>query len=104
MIKCILLKIGLNHKPHDPCLLYGILTQPSSHTNLTHSTSQLHIGLNVYAFVFYLSDPLQEDLLKTPLQDQIKVDFMGNVDYFLVKSFNWLYHKEVKISVQLCKS
>ena len=83
MIKGIILNIGLNLSPHDPCLLYGVLTDPSSTASASCLQSQLHVGLYVDGFVFYLSDPYQEALFKTLPQDHIQVNFMGNVEYFL---------------------
>ena len=104
MIKGILINMGLNNSPRDPCLLSGTRTKPYSPTNSQHSTSQLYVGLYVNGFFFYSSDTLHEELFKTLLQYQIKVDFMGNVDYFLGTAFNCLTHKDVNISVHLCQS
>ena len=82
MIKGILLKMGLKASPHDPCLLSGMIDNPSSPQTIPEAQSQLHVGLYVGNFVFYSSYPTQEDLFKTLLQEHIQVDFMGDVDYF----------------------
>ena len=55
-------------------------------------------------FLFYSSDPAQEEPFKTLPQDQIQVYFMGNVDYFLGNTFNWLQHAGGNISVHLWQS
>ena len=57
MIKGILLKMGLNTSPHDPCLLSGEHTNPSSTAWTTDLQSQLHVGIYVDEFLFYLYDP-----------------------------------------------
>ena len=103
MIKGILLKMGLKASPHDPCLLSGVLSNPSSPETISEAQYQLHVGLYVEDFVFYSSDPTQDALFKTLLQEHIQVDFMGDVDYFVGTEFTWLQHKDGKISVHLCQ-
>ena len=66
--KGILLKMGLKALPHDPCLLYGVLDNPSSPQTISEAQYKLHVGLYVDDFVFYSSDPTQEALLKTLIQ------------------------------------
>ena len=90
--------------PHDHCLIYGILEKPNSHENISEYQSQLHVGLYVEDFVFYSSDPSQEVLFQTLLQEHIQVDFMVDVDYFLGTASTWLQHKDGNISVHLCQS
>ena len=82
MSKGVLLKIGLEASPHETCLLSGIFDNPYFPQNISESQSQLHVGLYVDDFVFYSSDPTQEALFKTLLQEHIQVDFVGDVDYF----------------------
>ena len=72
--------MGINPSPHDPCLLSGVITNPSSPACTSYLQSQLHVVLYVNDFVFYSSDQTQEELFKTLLQEQIQVDFMVNVD------------------------
>ena len=103
MIKGILLKMGLNTSPHDPCLLYGVLANPSYPETISSVQSQLHVDLYVHNFVFYSSDLTQEVLFKTLLQEHIQVYFMGDVDYILGTAFTWLKHKYGEISVHVCQ-
>ena len=103
MIKIILLNIVLNNSPHDPCLLSGVLSNPYSPDTISAVQSQLHAGLYVDDFVFYSSDPTQEALIKTLLQEHIQVDFMGDVEHLLGTAFTWLKHKDGNISVHLCQ-
>ena len=104
MIKGILLKMVLKASPNDPCLLSGILENSNSQKTISKDQSQLHVGIYVYNFIFYSSDPSQEVLFKNLLQEHIQVDFMGDVDYFLGTAFTWLHHKDGNIVVQLCQS
>ena len=75
--------MGLNPSPHDPWLLSGVLGNPSSPDTISDIQSQLHVSIYVDDLEFYSSDPTQEDLFKTLLQEHIQVNFMGYVDYFL---------------------
>ena len=52
MVKGIMLKMGLKASPHDPCLLSGVLDNPSSPENISEAQSQLHVGFYVENFVF----------------------------------------------------
>ena len=103
MIKCILLNMGFNTSPHDLYLLSGVLSNPSYPDTISAVQFQLHVGLYVDDFVFYSSDPTQEDPFKTLLQEHIQVDFMVDVEYFLGTAFTWLKHKDRNISVHLCQ-
>ena len=96
--------MGLKASPHDPCLLYGILDKPNSHKTISEDQSQLHVGLSVEDFVLYLSDPSQDVLFQTLLQEHIQIELMGVVDYFLGTAFTWIQHKDSNISVHLCQS
>ena len=92
MIKGILLNIFLNPSPHDPCLLSGILVNPSCPDTISVVQSQLHVGLYVDDFVLYSSDPTQEAIFKILLKEHIQFDFMGDVDHFLGTAFTWIKH------------
>ena len=101
MIKGILLNTGLNRSLHYPCIIYGVLNSPSSPACTSDLQYQLHVGIYVNDFVFYLYNPYQEQLLKTLLQYHIQVEFMWNLYYFLGNEFNWIQHTDVNISVYL---
>ena len=103
MSRGILLKMGLNHSQHDPCLLSGVLANPYSPETISTVQSQLHVSLYVEDFVFYYSDPTQEALFKTLRQEHIQVNFMGDVEYFLGTAFICLKHKDRNISVHICQ-
>ena len=56
--------MGLNPSPHDSCILSGVITNPSSYVLTSDIQYQLHVGLFVDDFIFYLSDPAQEECWK----------------------------------------
>ena len=93
--------MGLNPSPHYPCLLSGVLANPSTPDTISAVQFQLHVCLFINNFVFYSSDPTQEDIFKTLLQEHMQVGFMGDVDYFLVTACTWIKHKDGNISVHL---
>ena len=93
--------MGLNPSPHDPWLLSGVFTNPSSPACTSDLQYKLHVGLYIDDLVFYLSGPAQEYLFKTLIQEHTQVDFMGNVDYFLGTDFTWIQNDYGNISVHL---
>ena len=103
-IKLILLKMGLINWTHNPWFIYGKLTNPPSTTCTPQLQSQLHFGLYVDEFLFYSSDTDKEELFKTLLQEHIKVDSMGNDEYLLDTTFNWIQHDNINILMNLCQS
>ena len=68
IIKWIIIKMLLTPSPHYPCLISSVLTNPSYPACTLDLQSQLHVGIYVGDFVFYLYDPDQEELFKTLLQ------------------------------------
>ena len=60
----------LNTSLNEPCLIYIVLTNPFSSACTPDLQSQLHVGLYVNNFLFYSSDPTQEELLKTLPQEK----------------------------------
>ena len=99
-----MINMGLNPSSHDPFLLSGVLSNPSSPETISTVQYQLHVCLYFKDFVFYSSDPTQEALFKTLLQEHIQVDLMGDVYCFLGTAFTWLKQKDGNIPVHLCQS
>jgi len=95
--------MGLEASPCDPCLYYGIIASDdaSSPPAVCH---KIHVGLYVDNFVFFLTSPEEEELFRQELAANIKVDFMGDVDYFLGSAFTWKRLPDGHISVHLCQS
>jgi hypothetical protein len=60
-------------------------------TPASHSAVPLSLGLYVDNFGFFLEDPNIEALLKRLLQEWVKVDFVGLVEWFLGIHFSWRF-------------
>ena len=102
MINSILISmVGIEPSPHDPCLFSGIIKTSSKDL----SRHCVHVGMYVDDFVFHSTDPAEEALLKSELQQKVKVDFMGDTNFFLGTAFTWLRHELGDcLSVHLCQS
>eukprot|EP00804_Cyclotella_cryptica_P002399 CCRYP_004096-RA/>CCRYP_004096-RA protein AED:0.22 eAED:0.22 QI:0/0/0/1/0/0/3/0/917 len=105
--------IGLKPSLHDPCLFSGIVN-PQQHHSTSHSpsppppshttTAPIHVGIYVDDFVFYSTDPIQEQRFMEALKQRVVVDFMGPVDWFLGTAFTWKKDKDGNLSVFLSQS
>ena len=100
MITNVLKTMNLKPSHHDPCLFSGIINE----TDPMSTRKEIFVGAYVDDFVFYSKDPAEEEQFKTALQDKLKVDFIGNTDYFLVTAFTWLSHDDGHVSVHLCQA
>ncbi len=73
---------------HDPCLYSGFIRDPKDPLG-SLSSRPLLLGLYVDNFVYFLEDPAVEALFERLLREQIKVDFMGLVEWLLGIHFSW---------------
>eukprot|EP00804_Cyclotella_cryptica_P008738 CCRYP_018465-RC/>CCRYP_018465-RC protein AED:0.27 eAED:0.26 QI:0/-1/0/1/-1/0/1/0/969 len=102
MFVAALKDMGLRPSLHDPCLFSGTLKQqPTLSTSLP---APVHVGIYVDDFVFYSTDPKQENLFMNELKQRVVVDFMGPVDWFLGTAFTWKRHNDGNLSVFLSQS
>eukprot|EP00804_Cyclotella_cryptica_P030273 CCRYP_019237-RA/>CCRYP_019237-RA protein AED:0.06 eAED:0.03 QI:0/0/0/1/0/0/3/0/1322 len=98
----ILKDMGLQASPHDPCLYSGVLHHPP--TLSSQHRKPIHIGLYVDDFVYYSEDADEEKRFRHMLASKIKVDFMGDVDYFLGAAFTWRRHVNGDLSAFLSQT
>jgi hypothetical protein len=89
-IDSILHSIGLTPNAHDPCLYTGFVRDPRN-PSAPHLDVFLSLGLYVDDFVHFLEDPNVEVLFERLLQERVKVDFMGLVEWFLDIHFSWRF-------------
>ncbi len=87
-IDSILGSIGLIPNAHDLCFYTNIVWHPHN-PSATQSSAPLSIFLYVDDFVYVSKDPEVESLFERLLQDQVKVDFMELVEWFLGIHFSW---------------
>jgi hypothetical protein len=66
--------------------------------------SPLHVSVYVDDFIFYSTDPNVKALFQSELEKHIKVDFMGNVDFFLGTAFTWQRQNDGRFSVHMSQS
>ena len=107
MFTDILKSMNLQPSAHDPCLFSGIIngaTATSTNATAASTRQKIYVGAYVDDIVFYSSDPAEEKLFKEALEAKLKVDFMGDADYFLGTAFTWLRHDDGHVSVHLCQS
>ena len=87
-INTILCFIGLTPNSHDPCLHSGFVRDPKDRSS-SHSSKPLALGIYVDDFVYFSEDPAVKALFERLLREQVKVDFMGLVEWFLGVHFSW---------------
>lgn len=77
---------------HDSCLFVGT---PIPNQAL------IYVALFVDDFIYFSPNPDIEKHFEQALTSKAKVDFMGQIDYFLGILFDWRWHKDGSISVHL---
>ena len=82
----ILRKMGLSPSLHDPCVYRGVCVDTED-PGATEDRAEVHVGIYVDDFVFCSTDPAQEALFGREMESKCKVDFLGDIDYFLGTSF-----------------
>jgi hypothetical protein len=87
-IDSILHSIRLIPNAHDPCFYTGLVQNPLD-PSASQSSVPLSIGLYVDDFVYFFEDPAVEALFERLLQEPVKVDFMGLVEWLLGIHFLW---------------
>ena len=72
--------IGLKPTAHDPCIFHGtiILGKPP-----------LYVAMYVDDFIYFSCDDEVEKYFETALSQKLKVDFMGEAEWFLGTKFDW---------------
>jgi hypothetical protein len=98
-IDSILRSIGLVPNAHAPCFYTGFVRDPHN-PSATQSSVPLSIGLYVDNFVYFPKDPEVKTLFECLLQDPVKVEFMGLVEWFLGIHFSWRFAPS-KVDVHL---
>ena len=92
-IDSILRLIGLIPNTHDPCFYTSIIHNPHN-PSAAQSSAPLSIGLSVDDFVYFSEDLEVESLFERLLQDHVKVDFMGLIEWFLGIHFSWCFTRQ----------
>jgi hypothetical protein len=85
-------EIGLRPAAHESCLFVG---------NPVEGKAPLYVGLFVDDFIYFSPDPEVEAYFEAALAEKVKVDFMGQVEFFLGVAFQWTRHDDGHVSVHL---
>ena len=88
-IRTIFHKLGLQQNAYDPCLFNGNILNPSDPLD-SPSTSPLTLGIYVDDFVYFFEDPGVKAMFVRLLKEEVTVDFMGTVEWFLGTHFQWM--------------
>jgi hypothetical protein len=94
-IRSILLGINLSQSPHDPCVFYGRLRPDLPFT---------YLGLYVDDFKFFSVSDEAEQLFEQLLSAKCKVDFMGEVSWFLGCKYEWENMLDGRLTVSVTQT
>jgi len=84
--------MGLHCSPTSPCLFTGILIE---------GEPPLNLGIYVDDIVYFSASDKVERFFEDSFSNLWQVDLMGQVTHFLGLEFNWYYHPDGNLSVNL---
>ncbi len=87
-VDTILCSLGLTPSSYDPCLFSGFVQDPNDPSQ-SLSTKPFSLGLYVDDFVYFSEDPAVRSFFEHLLCEQITVNIMGLVEWFLGIQFAW---------------
>ena len=96
----ILRKLKLAPSPNDPCIYTGVINSDDPMS----TRAPIHVGVYVDDSIFYSTEPAEEELFKAGLANEIKVDFVGDVDFFLDTAFTWIRQSNGHLSVHMTQT
>jgi hypothetical protein len=77
---------------HESCLFVGTPLE---------GKAPLYVSLFVDDFICFSTNPDVEAHFENELAQKVKVDFMGQADYFFCVQFHWTRHHDNHVSVHL---
>ena len=89
--KAVLQDIGLEPCPHDPCVFVG--TSPTGGT--------IYFGTYVDDCLYWGTDDATEEWFETALGDRLKIDFMGDLSYYLGVHYEWDRMPDGRLTVHM---
>jgi hypothetical protein len=84
--------IGLRQTPNEDCLFVG---------SIIPGHPPLHLAIYVDDIIYFSADPLVEKQFEHDFASRVKVDFMGDADYYLGTHFDWERDSEGHVSCHL---
>jgi hypothetical protein len=94
-IKAIFLAMGLTMSPHDPCVFYGTLKD---------GLPPIYIGIYVDDFKYFSLADETELLFEQQLGSKCRVDFMGEVSWFLGCKYEWENLPDGRLTVSITQT
>lgn len=94
-IKKIFLGMGLKMSPHDPCVFYG---------SLQDDLPPIYIGIYVDDFKYFSLSDDTELLFEQQLGSKCRVDFMGEVSWFLGSKYEWETLPDGRLTVSITQT
>jgi hypothetical protein len=85
-------EVGFVATAHDPCLW---------RTHPTDGTAPVFVGIYVDDFAYFSVDDAQERWFEREMNTRFKVDFMGDVNYFLGCRYDWIDEADGSLSVHI---
>jgi hypothetical protein len=85
-------EIGLKPTTHDPCIFHGTIIP---------GKPPLYLALYVDDFVFFSLDDDVEQYFQMALSQKLKVDFMGEAEWFLGMKFDWQHSPTGDLSCRI---
>jgi hypothetical protein len=87
--------MGLAMSPHDPCVFHGVLQE---------GLPPIYIGLYVDDFKYFSLSDETEKLFETQLGSKCRVDFMGEVSWFLGSKYEWEDLPDGRLTVSITQT
>ena len=88
-------RLGLKPCPHDPCVFTG---------RIIADGPLLYVGLYVDDFTYFSSSPAVEQLFEELLGNELDVEFMGVVTWFLGSLFTWDTLPDGRLTVHISQT
>jgi hypothetical protein len=86
------LEIGLKPTKHDPCIFHGTLIP---------GKSSLYQTIYVDDFLYFSLDDEIEQYFQTALSQKLKVDLMGDGEWYLGMRFDWNHSSDGSVSCRI---
>ncbi len=85
-------EIGLKPTKHDPCIFHGVLIP---------GKPPLYVAVYVDDLIYFSVDDKVEKLFEMAFSQKLKVDFMGEAEWFLEMKFDWSHISDGNVHCHL---
>jgi hypothetical protein len=87
--------IGMTPMAHDPCVFTG---------TLIHGGPLLYLGIYVDDFTYFSESDEVERIFEAALSSKLKIDWMGEVGWFLGKAYEWEHLDDGRLCVTITQT